>query len=590
MKNTIKKIIIAAAVLFAAGFSQNAAAFGFYLNPDPDRVEVYIFVDYDTADAAEMAARQYCRDNFTGNDALCDTMDADRIESFGTHEVVTFNNVSFLKHAEGTRRLAYDNLLAICQAGNEGALCTTNLIPVTNMRFCGDGTAADDTTDTRFPQADECTMRMPADDEPTLNCGEGTTFTDGDNDGNCDCATDAQIPIDAESCRAAESLEECMDEGYMYFNPRTQICTNTAPNCTDNATLNDAGVCECLNSAFPILEERENTFSCRAPRNATDCPDEFFNDAVSPNRCEEIRTCGDGTTGTATQNQCECATEGDVFVSGSNMQMCETPPPPPTCGTATTGTANAQNECECATDELPILQDDGENAFSCRAATGQTDCNSLTELPFYDSAATETGFCSATNPNAATQNGSGRPKEFAYIGAGIFIIAAAATYVAGGDFSLFSFSPDFDYSITESGYSANAGGRMDLRKDKWHFYYSAKQANANGEFADFRYTSGGKYTADFWAAAFSESVAGETADYDFSLSANLTGGVWNISPVYRLHSEYADNEFDTQNSLNLQSEFRYNNWQIRPSAGFKWENANNFSETARFQINAIHRF
>ena len=588
MKNTIKKIIIAAAVLFAAGFSQNAAAFGFYLNPEGSS-DIYTFADYDTADAAEMAARDYCYANFLGDAAACDTTDADRIHRFGDDEVVTFNNVSLLKNSAGSRQVAYNNLLIECQASNEGTQCEDNFIPVTNMRFCGDGTAADDTSDPRFPQADECTMRA---DAATLNCGGGTTFTDGDGDGNCDCATDAVVQATPETCRAAEDLQDCIDAGFGFFNPSIEgFCTNEPPTCTDNATLNgDGTACECINSAFPILQNEENTFSCRAPRSAADCTDEFFNDAVSPNRCEEIRTCGDGTTGTATQNQCECATEGDVFVSGSNMQMCETPPPPPTCGTATTGTANAQNECECATDELPILQDDGENAFSCRAATGQTDCNSLTELPFYDSAATETGFCSATNPNAATQNGSGRPKEFAYIGAGIFIIAAAATYVAGGDFSLFSFSPDFDYSITESGYYANAGGRMDLRKDKWHFYYSAKQANANGEFGDFRYTSGGKYTADFWAAAFSESVAGETADYDFSLSANLTGGVWNISPVYRLHSEYADNEFDTQNSLNLQSEFRYNNWQIRPSAGFKWENATNFSETARFQINAIHRF
>ncbi len=167
---------------------------------------------------------------------------------------------------------------------------------------------------------------------------------------------------------------------------------------------------------------------------------------------------------------------------------------------------------------------------------------------------------------------SGRPKEFAYIGAGVFIIGFAASYIAGGGFPIFNYSPDFGYSLTESGYSANIGGRADFRKDNWHLYYSANQQNANGNFADFRYTSGGKYTADFWTATFSESVSGETADYNFALSANLQNGIWKISPVYRLHSEYEKGETETQNELNLQGNFRYNRWTIRPSAGFRWEN------------------
>ena len=187
-------------------------------------------------------------------------------------------------------------------------------------------------------------------------------------------------------------------------------------------------------------------------------------------------------------------------------------------------------------------------------------------------------------------NGSGRPKEFAYIGAGVFIVGFAASYIAGGGFPIFTYSPDFGYSLTENGYSANVGGRADFRKDKWHLYYSANQQNANGNFADFRYTSGGKYTADFWTATFSESVSGETADYNFALSANLRGEIWKISPVYRLHSEYEKGETETQNELNLQGNFRYDGWTINSSAGFRWENANDFSENARFQINAIHRF
>ena len=175
-------------------------------------------------------------------------------------------------------------------------------------------------------------------------------------------------------------------------------------------------------------------------------------------------------------------------------------------------------------------------------------------------------------------------------GVALLGVGIAVMILAGGDFSLFSFSPDFGYRITESGYAANAGGRMDFRKDNWHFYTTVKQQNTNGDFGDFRYASGGKYTADFWTAAFSESVAGETADYDFSLSANLRGGNWNISPVYRMHSEYEKGETETRNELNLQGNFRYNNWQIRPAAGFRWRQLGEFSENARFQINAVHRF
>ena len=196
-----------------------------------------------------------------------------------------------------------------------------------------------------------------------------------------------------------------------------------------------------------------------------------------------------------------------------------------------------------------------------------------------------------TSESAASAENSGGSNGKVYTIGGAALALGIAYFVsdgfADGDFN---FAPDFAYSITESGFSANAGGRMNFRKDGWSFYWSATQQNADGEFGDLRHTSGGKYTADFWTAAFSESVAGDTADYDFSLSANLQNGIWKISPVYRLHSEYADNEFDTKNSLNLQSEFRYNNWQISPSAGFQWRNFSNFANSGIFQINAIHRF
>ena len=335
--------------------------------------------------------------------------------------------------------------------------------------------------------------------------------------------------------------------------------------------------------ATPIMET--DGLSCREIESAADCPGEFFNNAVSPARCDPIPNCGTGTTGTANaQNECECATEGDVFVSGSNMQMCETPPATPpaaNCGDNAINDPNDNTMCVC------------ENTETHEFVDGSTTiCEPITQDDN-----TDTG----TNPPDETQNppsqitpqnradNKKRRAESINTATGLLAVGVIAVFLAGGVPS-FNMSPDFGYSITESGYYANVGGRADFRKDNWHLYYSANQTNANGEFADFRYTSGGRYNGDLFAAAFSESVAGETANYNFSLSADVDGRLVDFSPVYRLHSEYDKGEFSTRNELNLQSNFHYDGWTINSSAGFRWENANDFSENARFQINAIHRF
>ncbi|MGI9298524.1 MAG: hypothetical protein ACR2QC_11605 [Gammaproteobacteria bacterium] len=199
---------------------------------------------------------------------------------------------------------------------------------------------------------------------------------------------------------------------------------------------------------------------------------------------------------------------------------------------------------------------------------------------------------------SATDDDGGNPggdndsnaRDLAVIGLGVGVVGFMAAYLSGGDFSLFNFAPDYGYSLTESGYSVNTGGRLNFRKDGWHLYYAAGQTNANGEFGDFRYESGGEYTADLWTAAFSETVQGETADYDFSLSADYKGGIWRLSPTYRLHTRLDENETETANSLNLESVLRYNRWTIRPSAGFRWESADEFGDNARFNLSAVRRF
>ena len=135
----------------------------------------------------------------------------------------------------------------------------------------------------------------------------------------------------------------------------------------------------------------------------------------------------------------------------------------------------------------------------------------------------------------------------------------------GGEEGTVSFSPEWNHSITESGYSANVGGRMDFRKDEWTLYSAVSQTNANGDFGDFRYSSGGKWQGDIFAAAFSEKVQGETTDYDISLSADWTGGIWKVSPEFAAHSIYEKGEFATTNSFRINGEMRYDDWRFSAS-------------------------
>ena len=138
-----------------------------------------------------------------------------------------------------------------------------------------------------------------------LTCGAGTQGGDFDNDGMCDCAFDAPVQETPETCRAAEDMQDCVNAGFMFFNPSaadTGFCSDDdpTPNCTDNATLNgDETACECLNSAFPILRNNENTFFCTA-EDAMDCTEEkpFFDNNACVATCPDDRplTESDGIT------------------------------------------------------------------------------------------------------------------------------------------------------------------------------------------------------------------------------------------------------------------------------------------------------
>ena len=526
-------------------------------------------------------------------------------------------------------------------------------------------------------QADKITCAPPS-----LNCDGGSTFgVDADGDGNCDCLEDAQIQVDTENCRSPETLQDCVNAGFTSFNPETVMCTNTAPNCTDNATLNDAGVCEC-DPGFPILEEEgENTFACRAPLVATDCGDDlpdfydgstcvsdcgegFRNPANAGETCIEITAadcgqnnmpdfydgsmcvadCGDdfvnpanagetcrpiaevlatvSVSPTYTAESCENARWETRFVfSNDKQEVAEV------CGIPVVRNDSATAAIASAAESAPLQFPENVNANECiirksagfDAAENMPDCDDenlfgesggFPQMPENFNLATDRLiivvvadgrnriFFNDNEIRIAVASPRNNDAEVAIIGA----VGVAMAMYAIADFlndgrpaDAFAFSPEFNYSISENDYFVRAGGKIEYAvNENLRMQWSAGQTNTGGDFGDFRYLSKAEYKADFWAATFSESVSGKTADYDFSLSADLQNGIWKISPVYRMQSEWKESDSgiktETQNELNLESEFRYNNWQIRPSAGFRWENFGNFTENGKLQMNAVYRF
>ncbi|MGI9307199.1 MAG: hypothetical protein ACR2P5_07850 [Gammaproteobacteria bacterium] len=154
-----------------------------------------------------------------------------------------------------------------------------------------------------------------------------------------------------------------------------------------------------------------------------------------------------------------------------------------------------------------------------------------------------------------------------------------------------AFLPIGEYSDNGGIRSWKTGGRFNWQKGRMSAYWETIGQNSADNFS---YGSGLEYTADLWTAAFSESVQGKIVDYDFSLSADYSGGLWKILPTYRLHSRYeklsTEWESDTENSLNLEGILRYNRWTIRPSAGFRWENTDDFGDNSHFGFSAVRRF
>ena len=149
MKNTINKIILFAAVLFAAGISQNAAAVGYYI--DDGAADIYTASGFPDATEAENAAVQFCVDNSTNSEADCRAFDTQT--SFENSAIAYESNYSVLTGA--TANDAYNALLDTCVDFGDAAdrnACSQAHLRRDLVKFCGDGTAEDltDGCDVRF--------------------------------------------------------------------------------------------------------------------------------------------------------------------------------------------------------------------------------------------------------------------------------------------------------------------------------------------------------------------------------------------------------------------------------------------------------
>ena len=392
MKNTINKIIFFAAV-FAAGLSNISAnaegsiAGGFSADFTTNYI-VGVAVGYPagtigTEDISEFNAIETCDAHpNAGNDTCIE------VSGFTDQYSAVYADLSDIPNISSWIGIGRTALEAQTEAMNkcaDSAKCDClvvardihqNSIPLT-VAFSFTATDAGNRTCDTVIEPDVCAdgdVLQPdgiSCGPPPLNCdGGSTTGVDGDGDGNCDCLEDAQIQVDAENCRSPETLQDCVNAGFTSFNPETVMCTNTAPNCTDNATLNDAGVCEC-DPGFPILEEEgENTFACRAPLVATDCGDDLP-DFYDGSTC--VSDCGEGFRNPANAGEtCIEITAADCgqnnmpnFYDGS---MCVAD-----CGDDFVNPANAGETCRPIAEVLATVSvSPTYTAESCERARWET--------------------------------------------------------------------------------------------------------------------------------------------------------------------------------------------------------------------------
>ena len=408
------------------------------------------------------------------------------------------------------------------------------------------------------------------------NCGE---FATNDPENVAMCVCDANHRFVADSTTTCEPTTPPTCEEHETINSSNMCVDRAAMDCGDGevfSPVNSGGICQTPATFFAA-----NTITVAARYSAESCERAGWISSITINseKTEVAEVCGipvernDNLPAAAARESQPQIADGEM-ANGCIIRESADFSALPDCGDSelfgNDGFPQMPADFNIATDRLIVVVADGRNRI------------------FFNDNEIRIALASPRNNDA----------EVAIIGA----VGVAMAMYAIADFlndgrpaDAFAFSPEFGYSLTENDYFIRAGGKIEYAvNENLRMQWSAGQTNTGGDFGDFRYLSKAEYKTDLFAAEFSESVAGKTADYDFSISADLQNGIWKISPVYRMQSEWKESDSgiktETQNELNLESEFRYNNWQIRPSAGFRWENFGNFTENGKLQMNAVYRF
>ena len=635
MKNTINKIILFVAVFFSAGFTTSANA---QVGVDtPAMAEVWIkpgftvvagttSIDFDMTipeiynmhstevdfrnatgfvflvdDLAGLAANVECPSVGlcyqingmpvflkAGDNVRLGAEDADRNFDSATDTDITPTVLIYTTNPGGELAFAqYSGTVGVAESGEfylddnweeTGIAAARGFVPVQ----CSAGFISNDDITCECPAGERVNAEGSCETIPA-NCGEFAT-NDPENVAMCVCDADHRF--------VADSTTTCEP--------------TTPPTCEEHETINSSNMC--------------------VDRAAMDCGDgEVFSPVNSGGICQTPATffAANTITVAARYSAESCERAGwisSITINSEKTEVAEV------CGIPVERNDSATAAIASAAESAPLQFPENVNANECiirksagfDAAENMPDCNDsqlfgndgFPQMPENFNIATDRLivvvvadgrnriFFNDNEIRIAVASPRNNDAEVAIIGA----VGVAMAMYAIADFlhdgrpaDAFAFSPEFGYSLTENDYFVRAGGKIEYAvNEKLRMQWSAGQTNTGGDFGDFRYLSKAEYTADFWAATFSESVSGKTADYDFSLSADLQNGIWKISPVYRMQSEWKESDSgiktETQNELNLESEFRYNNWQIRPSAGFKWENFGNFTENGKLQMNAVYRF
>ena len=427
-----------------------------------------------------------------------------------------------------------------------------------------------------------------------------------------DCAATGMILNESGSCELCTDPTPVRNGNVCQAAPVTEMSCNAAGERFDSGTTS----CVACTGEMPNLVEN----TCR-PTKAT-CNDNSPPQGFADNAC--ITCTGNTPIYDTDDGQCTACASGTTFSTESNSCVPDTVTPPANtdaicnakmqvlvgtscmdCGTGTTFSTTT-NDCvadtvtptpptagECNANNQ-ILVDEACQACGTGTTFSETTnaCVADTVTPPVTPPVTTPDTTPDTTPPAKS-SGGGR-------GAGLgFIAAAGLIFLVHGlstpDTEELSFSPEYNYSFTESGYAYSAGGRVDYQLDNLRVFWTATQDNKDGAFDDFRYSSGAEYESDIWAASFSESVAGKVADYDFSFAAAIPGDDWKISSVYRLHSRFEEDdttgwESESKNSLSLEGVLTLRGWELKPSAGFQWQNAEKFGETAKFGLDAAFNY